>query len=156
MENITKSIDTKKLVGPEESQPLNASVVVNARNVRFLDKILSKKCKKCNSLKPPHSHHCSICKRCVAKMDHHCPWVNNCVGVNNHYAFMSFLFLICSTLLFMLISIACNFKFDVFIEASGPMSFLYFFTLESYSQAMYLAGASIVLAICAFFILPVA
>lgn len=58
-------------------------VVVNARNVRFLDKIMSKKCKKCNSIKPPRSHHCSTCRRCIARMDHHCPWVNNCVGFYN-------------------------------------------------------------------------
>jgi hypothetical protein len=64
----------------EETKPITSSVVVNARNVRFLDKLMSKKCKKCNSIKPPHSHHCSICKRCIAHMDHHCPWVNNCVG----------------------------------------------------------------------------
>lgn len=65
--------------------------MVNARNVRYLDKIMSKKCKKCNSIKPPHSHHCSICKHCIAHMDHHCPWVNNCVGYYNQKHFCLFL-----------------------------------------------------------------
>lgn len=30
-------------------------------NIKFLDIVLSKKCKKCNSVKPPSSHHCSVC-----------------------------------------------------------------------------------------------
>lgn len=53
------------------------------RSVKFLDDLMNKKCKKCNSIKPPASHHCSICGRCIARMDHHCPWVNNCVGYYN-------------------------------------------------------------------------
>ena len=68
------------------------NVAVNMRNIRFLDKVLSKKCKKCNSLKPPKSHHCSTCRRCIARMDHHCPWVNNCVGFYTQKHFILFLF----------------------------------------------------------------
>lgn len=80
----------------EEGMPLTeksnkSNVIVNAKNARYLDQVINKKCKKCNSIKPPHSHHCSICKRCIAHMDHHCPWVNNCVGYYNQKHFILFL-----------------------------------------------------------------
>jgi hypothetical protein len=66
-------------------------IAMHTNNVRYLDQVLSKKCKKCHSLKPPLSHHCSICKRCIARMDHHCPWVNTCVGFYNQKFFLQFL-----------------------------------------------------------------
>ncbi|KAA8498446.1 putative protein S-acyltransferase 16 [Porphyridium purpureum] len=49
-------------------------------------------CKHCKVHKPPRAHHCSICERCVSRMDHHCGWVSNCIGMNNHKAFVLFLF----------------------------------------------------------------
>ena len=64
---------------------------MQASNIKMLHHILSKNCKKCHSLKPPASHHCSICERCIARMDHHCPWVNNCVGYYNQKFFLQFL-----------------------------------------------------------------
>ena len=59
--------------------------------VRSMETMLTKKCKKCFTIKAPKSHHCSICKRCIARMDHHCPWVNNCVGYYNQKHFLLFL-----------------------------------------------------------------
>ena len=59
--------------------------------IKFIDQLLGNKCKKCESIKAPKSHHCSICRTCVARMDHHCPWVNNCVGIHNQKFFLQFL-----------------------------------------------------------------
>ena len=43
-----------------------------------------RKCGKCNLLKPPRAHHCSVCGVCVMKMDHHCPSHGETVGSHNH------------------------------------------------------------------------
>ena len=48
-------------------------------------------CKKCRTVKPDRSHHCSTCGRCVLKMDHHCPWLATCVGLHNYKSFLLFL-----------------------------------------------------------------
>ncbi|KAK0308304.1 palmitoyltransferase for Vac8p [Friedmanniomyces endolithicus] len=48
-------------------------------------------CKKCRTLKPDRSHHCSSCGQCVLKMDHHCPWLATCVGLRNYKPFLLFL-----------------------------------------------------------------
>lgn len=62
----------------------------------FTDRVLGlmwwRYCFKCNFVRPPRSHHCSVCDSCVMRMDHHCPWVGNCVGINNHKLFWNFLF----------------------------------------------------------------
>ena len=63
-----------------------------ARRNTYVDKIIMKKCYKCNSVKPPHAHHCANCGNCVAYMDHHCPWVNNCVGLYTQKLFVLFNF----------------------------------------------------------------
>ena len=38
-----------------------AIFAMQASNIRFLSSLVTKSCRKCNSLKPPASHHCSIC-----------------------------------------------------------------------------------------------
>ncbi|KAK9058955.1 hypothetical protein SSX86_021572 [Deinandra increscens subsp. villosa] len=74
--------DVDRLTGSEFSQ-LTTPEPTNTR-IRY--------CRKCNVIKPPRSHHCSVCGRCVLKMDHHCVWVVNCVGALNYKYFLLFLF----------------------------------------------------------------
>ena len=65
--------------------------------MHLLNKI-KKRCNKCDSIKPPRTHHCSICNRCIIQMDRillidldHCPWIGNCVGHHNRQYFVNFL-----------------------------------------------------------------
>ncbi|KAJ0499694.1 putative protein S-acyltransferase [Helianthus annuus] len=74
--------DVDRLTGSEFSA-LTTSEPTHAR-IRY--------CRKCNHIKPPRCHHCSVCGRCVLKMDHHCVWVVNCVGAQNYKYFLLFLF----------------------------------------------------------------
>ena len=64
----------------------------------------------CKLIKTKRSRHCTICGRCVERFDHHCPWVNNCVGDNNHWLFLTFIFLTLTTCFIEVLFISVNFK----------------------------------------------
>mmetsp|Transcript_43213 Transcript_43213/g.58650 ORF Transcript_43213/g.58650 Transcript_43213/m.58650 type:complete len:110 (+) Transcript_43213:103-432(+) len=90
LDKVSNLVDDDDDSGPKDDT-VDDGIDCHVRNIHYLDTILSKKCKKCLSVKPPMSHHCSTCMACVARMDHHCPWVNNCVGFYNQKFFLQFL-----------------------------------------------------------------
>ena len=61
-------------------------------------------CPDCQVLRSSRSRHCAICNRCCERFDHHCPWINNCVGMNNHNAFLGFIYSLVTTLILIIIS----------------------------------------------------
>lgn len=82
---VSKFLGIERVVTDTEIEKSEniSDVSMHMQNIRRLNAVLTKTCKKCNSVKPPASHHCGVCQRCIARMDHHCPWVNNCVGFKN-------------------------------------------------------------------------
>ncbi|KAJ3679860.1 hypothetical protein LUZ60_016138 [Juncus effusus] len=76
--------EASPLTSPDQSLTSGAHLQEGNPTVRY--------CRKCDQLKPPRCHHCSVCGRCVLKMDHHCVWVVNCVGALNYKYFLLFLF----------------------------------------------------------------
>lgn len=48
-------------------------------------------CGKCDTYKPPKSHHDRVSSRCISRMDHWCPWTNNAIGAKNQKHFLLFL-----------------------------------------------------------------
>ena len=76
---------------------------------KLLRTTVYKRCRKCNTLKPVRTHHCSICDSCNLQMDRnysliidHCPWMGTCIGHHNRRFFIKFLtYLVLACLLVM-------------------------------------------------------
>jgi len=85
---------------------------------------VSKRCKRCDEIKPARTHHCTVCDRCVFMMDHHCPWVNNCVGHENLRYFLLFVFYLWIALCYMLVTFAAIRHHHIFTEQSELFTFL--------------------------------
>eukprot|EP00656_Telonema_subtile_P011854 TRINITY_DN15915_c0_g1_i2.p1 TRINITY_DN15915_c0_g1~~TRINITY_DN15915_c0_g1_i2.p1 ORF type:complete len:463 (-),score=86.36 TRINITY_DN15915_c0_g1_i2:147-1535(-) len=49
------------------------------------------RCKVCEELRPPFSHHCRTCDACVADFDHHCHVLGVCIGRGNRPFFITML-----------------------------------------------------------------
>jgi hypothetical protein len=71
-------------------EPVSDDEEQQGRRVRYKQATYAV-CGKCDRIRPPRTHHCSVCKSCVMKMDHHCPWIYNCVGEKNQKYFYLFL-----------------------------------------------------------------
>lgn len=50
------------------------------------------RCLPCAAAKPPSAHHCRSCNMCIEGLDHHCVFIGSCVGSSNKRSFVSFLF----------------------------------------------------------------
>ncbi len=81
---------------------------------------LLRSCNKCEIIKPPRSHHCSVCDKCVIKMDHHCPWINNCVGHGNYRYFISFMLYVSLATGYIAIAIFPHVKSGLFSTITLP------------------------------------
>jgi len=79
------------------------------------------KCTKCEYMRPPRTHHCSVCGHCVLKMDHHCTWLNNCVGFNNYSHFCRFLLYINISCIVVLL-VCFDFMLDAFLPRKNALT----------------------------------
>jgi len=111
----------RSVFGDPGVPPLHSEVVELAEEAGFSsddeDSRKPRKCKKCNRLKPPRAHHCSVCRKCVLKMDHHCPWIGNCVGFKNYRNFCLFLLFLCFGTCYIVLVYALTVPGMVFVPA---------------------------------------
>jgi hypothetical protein len=89
-----------------------------SKTVSELETFWTKKCNRCNEIKPARTHHCSICDTCVFVMDHHCPWVNNCLGLDNYRYFLLFVLYLFLGLAFMAVTIMSVWNHHVYKQSS--------------------------------------
>ncbi|CEO96206.1 Palmitoyltransferase [Plasmodiophora brassicae] len=79
-------------VNPPVAQAVDGNRTLLPSSIPVAKKaLLPSVCRKCKTVKPRGTHHCSVCARCISKMDHHCPWINNCVAAFNQKYFLLFL-----------------------------------------------------------------
>lgn len=91
----------------EEMEYWNKIIMVNHKKYTrkqfcytIADNVFFRFCNKCNAIKPPRTHHCSVLNRCVYEMDHFCPWMFNTIGKNNYKYFVLFLYHMCTGALY--------------------------------------------------------
>ena len=58
--------------------------------------------------------HCRLCEKCMIAIDHHCLFLMHCIAVNNHRAFVTFLFVVVTgNLLFFRAALTCKCDFEI-------------------------------------------
>lgn len=87
--NSTKEVEDDRFEGLQKD--VKRLMKYRTKTMHNLNGFWSRKCEKCNELKPARTHHCSICDCCVFQMNHHCPFTNNCVGLENQRFFLLFI-----------------------------------------------------------------
>lgn len=128
--NYWKAVRTSPGVPPlgidtvEDATPHFASGLGN--RLRNYERVSSgdpghfKICKKCDRIRPPRTHHCSVCQHCILRYDHHCPWIYNCVGEGNYRFF--YLFLLWTALVDIFFILVAYSRFLVVLNASTGTS----------------------------------
>ncbi|XP_064407374.1 palmitoyltransferase ZDHHC3-like isoform X2 [Halichondria panicea] len=108
-------------------------------------------CSKCETYRPPRSHHCRKCRRCVRRMDHHCPWINNCVGEKNFKYFFSFVVYIAIYTLYGFILVINDWRVhygdDKQTPADKVMTLVLFFECAIFGMFVLAVGSGQVIAI---------
>ena len=101
--SVSKNLEDDRFEGL--SSDVKRLLRYRSKTMKDLETFWTKKCYRCNEIKPARTHHCSICNSCVFVMDHHCPWINNCLGLENYRYFLLFIFYLWAGLIFMAITI---------------------------------------------------
>ena len=69
-------------------------------------------------MQPELTKHCRLCDACVLGLDHHCLFLTRCVAVNNHRAFVFFMFeVMLANVLYVRAAITCEY-ITLFLDVS--------------------------------------